>query len=172
MNENYPPPCGTPLRFQNTADPFFRPINPARFAETRQKDMQPPPPPPSASPTRFRRSQRRKANQPTTISENHVYPNNVQQQQPRVHRTKSESRNLHHNQQRSRSSTNQFQFFSPIQPPPVVQRHFIAFRSPPVFLTSVRSVAPMFYPTQRRQFDSMQPQFRLINHFRLGTNRF
>jgi hypothetical protein len=30
----------------------------------------------------------------------------------------------------------------------------------------------MFYPNQRRQFDSMQPQIRLINQMRLGTNRF
>jgi hypothetical protein len=30
----------------------------------------------------------------------------------------------------------------------------------------------LFYPNQRRQFTNNQPQLRLINHFRLGTNRF
>ncbi|CAF1200912.1 unnamed protein product [Adineta steineri] len=170
MNDNYPPTSSTPSRFQNTTDPFFRPINPAKFPQQRQKDLRPPPP---SSPSKFRRSQRRKPIQPTTISENHIYPNNVQQQQPRVHRTKSECRNFQNQQQhRSRSTTNQFQFFSPLQPPPIVQRHFVAFRSPPVFLSSIHSAAPMFYPNHRRQFDSMQPQLRLINHFRLGTNRF
>lgn len=170
MNDSFSPPPPTPSTFQNTTDEFFRPAHSVRFPPHRQKDFRPPPPP---SPSKFRRSQRRKSNQPTTISENHVYPNN-QQQQPRVHRTKSECRNFQNQQQqhRSRSTTNHFQIFSPLQPPPVVQRHFIAFRSPPVILTSIHSATPMFYPNQRRQFDSMQPQIRLINQIRLGTNRF
>jgi hypothetical protein len=167
MNDNFhPPPPPTPSRFQNITDPFFRPVNPPRFAHHRQKDFPPP------SPAKFRRVHRRKGNQPTTIAENHIYPNN-EQQHPRVHRTKSECRNLQKQQQtRSRSTTNNFQKFSPLQQPPIIQRHFIQFRSPPVFLTSVHSTTPIFYPNQRRQFGNIQPQLRLLNHFRLGTNRF
>ena len=171
MNDHIPRPPPTPARFQNLTDPFFRPIPPTRFAPPRQKDFHPPPP----SPTKFRRSNRRKVPQPTTITENHIYPNN-EQQQPRVHRTKSECRNFQkqqqQQQQKSRSTTKQFQNFSPLQQPPLIQRHFVPFRSPPVLLTSVHSSTPIFYPNQRRQFTNVQPQFRLINHFRLGTNRF
>ncbi len=171
VNDNFPPPHppSTPSRFQNLTDPFFRPIHPTRFAHNRQKDIRPPP-----SPSRFRRSHRRKGNnnQPTTITENHIYPNN-EQQQPRVHRTKSECKNFQKEQQRrSRSTTNHCPKFSPLQQPPIIQRHFVPFRSPPVILNSVHSTTPIFYPNQRRQFTNNQPQLRLINHFRLGTNRF
>jgi hypothetical protein len=162
-----PPPPQTPSHFQNTSDQFFRPIHPTRFTHQRQKDFRPPP-----SPSNFRRSQRQKPTQPTTIADNLIYSNN-EQQQPRVHRTKSESRNFQKQpQHRSRSTANHFQCFSPLKQPPIIQRHFIPFRSPPVILTSVHSTVPIFYPNQRRQFGSMQPQSRLINHFRLGTNRF
>ena len=164
-HHHHHPPSQTPLNFPNTSDQFFRPINPTRFTHHRQKDFRPPP-----SPSNLRRSQRQKSTQPTTITENIIYSNN-EQQQPRVHRTKSESQNFQQ-QPRSRSTANNFQNFSPLKQPPIIQRHFIPFRSPPIILTSVHSTAPIFYPNQRRQFGSMQPQSRLINHFRLGTNRF
>lgn len=168
MNDHFhpPPPPSTPPRFQHTIDPFFRPVNnPGHFTHHRQKDF------PSPSPSKFRRINRRKMTQPTTIAENHIYPNN-EQQQPRVHRTKSECQNLQKQQKRSRSITNHFQNFSPLHQTPIIQKHFVPFRPPPVILTSVHSTAPMFYPNQRRQFTNIQPQLRLINHFRLGTNRF
>jgi hypothetical protein len=166
MNDNFRPPP-TPSHFQNTTDPFFRPVRAGRFPphhhHRHQKDFHPPP-----SPSTFRRFQRRKPTQPTTITENIVYPNN-EQQQPRVHRTKSECRSFQKQQQfRSRSTTNQFQNFSPLQQqPPLIQRHFIPFRSPP-FVSS----APVFYPNQRRQFGSIQVPLRLINPYRLDSNRF
>ncbi len=167
MNENFPPPPSTPSHFQHMTDAFFRPIPPTRFIHQRQRDFRPPP-----SPPKFRRSYRRKSDQPTTIAENHIYPNN-DQQQPRVHRTKSECRNFQNqHQHKSRSTTNHFQNFSPSQQSPVVPRHFISFRSPPVMLTSVHARSPMFYPNQRRQFGNIQPQLRFINNFRLGTSRF
>lgn len=172
--QHIPRPPPTPSRFQNLTDQFFRPIPPTRFA--------PQPAPrhnrnfhiPTPLPNKFRRSNRRRdPPQPTTITENHIYPNNIQQQ-PRVQRTKSENRNFRNNNQhqKSRSTTNHFQQFSPLQSQPTIQRHFVPFRAAPVFLTSIQSTAPLFYPNQRRQYPHVQTQFRLVNHFQLGTNRF
>lgn len=168
MNTKFPSPP-TPAHFQHPTDPFVRPINTPRFTHHRPDDFHSPP-----SPSKFRRSHRRKnIHQPNTITENHIYPNHGQQQ-PRVHRTKSECRNLpKDHQHRSRSTTNQFPGFSPLQrPPPVIHRHFVPFRSPPVILSSVHSTAPLFYPNRSRQFANIQSQLRLINPFHLGTNRF
>ena len=168
MNDNFspppPPPSHNPSHFQNVTDPFFRPIPPQRFAHPRQKHFHPPP----LSPTKFHYPHHQQSNQPTTITDNLVYPNN-EQQQPRVHRTKSECRNLQkQHQHRCRSTTNHFQKFSPLQQPPIIQRHFVPFRSPPVMSTT----ANIFYPNQKKQFGTIQPQAHLINHFHLGTNRF
>ncbi|CAF2523271.1 unnamed protein product [Rotaria sp. Silwood2] len=164
----HPPP--TPSRFQNPMDPFFQSMHPSKFAHVRHKDFNLP-----RSPSKVHHTQRRKSNQPTTITENHVYPTN-EQQQPRVQRARSECRNFQNQRQqrhRSRSSTNHFQKFSPLQQPPIIQRHFTPFRSPPVILSSVNTTTtPLFYPNQRRQFGHMQTQIRLINPFHLSTNRF
>lgn len=170
MNTNFHPPPPTPAHFQNPSDPFVRPINTPRFTVHRPEEFHPSEP----SPSKFRRSHRRKnAHQPNVITENHIYPNHGQQQ-PRVHRTKSECQNLIKDQQhRSRSTTNHFSAFSPLQrAPPMIHRHFVQFRSPPVILPSVHSTAPLFFPNRSRQFANIQSQLRLINPFHLGTNRF
>ncbi|CAF0913968.1 unnamed protein product [Rotaria sp. Silwood1] len=170
MNDHFSVPPPTPPRFQRPMNPFVQSMHSSKFAQHRHKDFHLPP-----SPSKIHRSQRRKPNQPTTITENHIYPHH-EQQQPRVQRTKSECRTFEKQQQqrhRSRSSTNHFQNFSPLQQPPIIQRHFTPFRSPPVVLPSVNmTTTSLFHPNQRRQFGHMQTQIRLINPFRLSTNRF
>lgn len=169
MNTNFPPPPPTPAHFQNPNGPIFRPTNTPRFPHYRSEDLHSPP-----SPSKLRRSHRRKhVHQPNIVTENHIYPNHGQQQ-PRVHRTKSECQNLSKDQQhRSRSTTNHFPAFSPLQrPPPVIHKQFVPFRTPPVILSSVHSTTRLFYPNRSRQFANIQSQLRLINPFHLGTNRF
>ncbi|CAF0811218.1 unnamed protein product [Rotaria sordida] len=165
MNDHFPPPPPTPSRFHNPIDPFFQSIHSSKFSHHRHKDSHVP-----SSPTKAHRSQRRQSYHPTTIAENHVYPHN-EQQQPRVQRTKSECQNFQQQQQKSQSTTN-FPNFSPLQQPPIIQRHFTPFRSPPVIPPSVNTTVPLFYPNQRRQFGHMQTPLHLIKTFRLSTNRF
>lgn len=102
------------------------------------------------------------------MADHHRYPNH-EQQQPRVHRAKSEcpsSRNFQ--TQRTRSAVNQFQQFSPIQQSPIVHRHFVPFCSAP-FL----STAPNIFTNQRRQMSAnAQVHLGLFNSYRLGSTRF
>lgn len=161
MNDCPPPPRFA--RVHHSTEPFFRtapqphakpfrsPSTVFRFAHTHCSN---------------------KDNQPKVVADHLKHPNH-EQQQPRVHRTKSE---CHHSQrsaqQRSRSTTHQFQQFSPIQQPPTAQRHFVPFRAAPFLLTFTPATAPMFYPHQRRQFGSIQEQLGLFNSYRFGSTRF
>jgi hypothetical protein len=109
-----------------------------------------------------------------TITDQFLYPNH-EQQQPRVHRAKSECHHVPITQpQRSRSTANPFQKFSPIQLlPTIIHRHFIPFRSAPFLSTSTtHSTAPMFYPNQKQQFGRVQLRLGLLNSYRFGSTRF
>lgn len=105
---------------------------------------------------------------PTTVADHHRYPPQ-DQQQPRVHRAKSECQTSRNFQaQRTRSTLNQFQQFSPIQNSPIVHRHFVPFCSAP-FL----STAPNIFVNQRRQIPANgQLHLGLFNSYRLGSTRF
>ncbi|CAM4741588.1 unnamed protein product [Rotaria magnacalcarata] len=124
VNDNLAQSAPTAPRFQHMTDPFFQSMHAPKFTRHRPKEFHLPP-----SPTKFHRSHRRKSNQPTTITENIVYPPNQQQQQPRVQRTKSDSRHFENKQRhRSQSTTNHFQHFSPLQQQPIIHRHFTPFQ--------------------------------------------
>ena len=151
-------------RFHNPVDPFFRPIDPARFAPNPYaRDFRAAP-----SPFRFSHFQGPKHQAATTVTDNLRF-SNQEEQQPRVHRAKSDCETAHSKQQhRSRSATHPFQQFSPIRQPPTVQRHFTPFRSAPFV-----APAPIFHANQRRPFGSAQQvPLHLLNSYRLGLHRF